>query len=46
MLLTGVVQKKSYRSSNRSTNTRMFDMAGNEANGKWVEEATSTRTSI
>ena len=42
---TGVVEKKYYRRSNRSTKIRKFYTAGNEADGRWVEEATTTTLS-
>ncbi len=45
MMTTGVVQKKYYRRSNRSTKIRKFFTAGNEADGRWVEEATTTTMS-
>jgi hypothetical protein len=41
-----VVQKKYYRRSTRSTKTRKFYTAGNGADGRWVEEATTAATSI
>ncbi len=46
MLSKEVVQKKYYRRSARSTKTRKFYTAGNEADGRWVEEATTATTSI
>jgi hypothetical protein len=42
----GVIQKMSCHRSKRSIKTRKFYMAGNEADGRWVEEATRTATSI
>jgi hypothetical protein len=45
VMTTGVVQKKYYRRSNRSTKIRKFYTAGNEADGRWVEEATTTTMS-
>jgi hypothetical protein len=46
MLSKEVVQNKYYRRSTRSTKTRKFYTAGNEADGRWVEEATTAETSI
>jgi hypothetical protein len=42
----GVIQKMSCSRSKRSIKTRKFYTAGNEAVGRWVEEATRTATSI
>jgi hypothetical protein len=46
MMSKGVVQKMSRLRSNRSIKTRKFHTAGNRAEGRWVEEAATTATSI
>jgi hypothetical protein len=42
----GLLQKMSRRRSKRSIKTRKFYTAGNEADGRWVEEATRITKSI
>jgi hypothetical protein len=42
----GVVQTMPHHRSKRSIKTRKFYTTGNEADGRWVEEATTTATRI
>jgi hypothetical protein len=42
----GVLQKMSRRRSKRSIKTRNFYTAGNEADGRWVEEERTTAMSL
>jgi hypothetical protein len=42
----GLLQKMSRRRSKRSIKTRKFYTAGNEADGRWVEEETTTAMSL